>query len=89
MIDFSTFAVDPFLILLVKMILFHALFVEKEQKENASIELTRDEAYAESLAGTAQELLDVLKFMPILRNGGTRLFRRMLSCIEELLETPY
>lgn len=87
--DFST--LDPSLSLLLKMIIFHALFVNKEGngRENASSELTRDEAYAESLAGTAQELLDVLRLMPSLRNGGTRLFQRMLSCINNLLETPY
>jgi hypothetical protein len=95
-IDFSTFAFDPCLLLLVKIILLHGLFVKKGTKEeNAiitrgdSIEITRDEAYSESLAVSAQELLDVLKLMPTLRNGGTRLFRRMLSCIDNILETPY
>lgn len=32
----------------------------------------------------AQELLDVLKLMPKLRNGGHRLFPRMLDCIQRL-----
>lgn len=85
--DFST--VDPFLDLLLKMIIFHALFVNKEGNRQENGELTRDEAFADSLAGTAQELLDVLKLMPKLRNGGIRLFQRMLSCINKLMETTY
>lgn len=88
---------NPWLITLVKMVIIHGLFIKKGRKEeeNAiitrsdSIEIARDEAYAESLAVNAQELLNILKLMPTLRDGRTRLFRRMLSCIEEILETPY
>ena len=93
----SVYTSDPLLITLVKMVIIHSLFVKKGRKEEGdmvitrsdSIEIARDEAYAESLAVNAQELLNILKLMPTLRDGRTRLFRRMLSCIEEILETPY
>lgn len=88
---------NPWLITLVKLVLIHGLFIKKGRRENEnaiitrsdSIEIARDEAYAESLTVNAQELLDVLALMPKLRNGGTRLFKRMLSCIETILDTPY
>lgn len=84
---------DPWLITLVKMVLIHGLFIKKGRKEDEnaiitrsdSIEIARDEAYAESLAVNAQELLDVLALMPKLRNGETRLFQRMVSCIEQII----
>lgn len=68
------------------MIIVHSLFIKKGRKTEDAImtrsdtaEIARDEAYAESLALSAQEFLNILKLMP------TRLFQRMLTCIEDIL----
>lgn len=36
------------------------------------------------IAFVAQELCDILRLMPKLRNGGPRLLQRMQSCIHDL-----
>ena len=58
------------LMLLVRVILIYAA----SEKEPSICPMVFD----------AQELLDVLKLMPKLRNGGHRLFPRMLDCIQRL-----
>lgn len=82
---------DPMLILLVKLILLHALFAQGKHEIRTRSEALReakDDAFCDSLASSAQELLDVLTIIPKLRGGGTRLLERMLHCINALLNTP-
>ncbi len=95
---FTCSLLDPSLIALIQTILVHSLLLKKGKKaEDAvltrgdSIEIARDEAYAESLALNAQDLLSIFQLMPKLRlrSRGTCLFSRMLDCIKGILETPY
>lgn len=59
------------LMLLIRVLLIHAISEEKEASR--------------LIDETAQELFDILKLIPKLRNGGPRLLPRMFNCIHKLM----
>lgn len=61
--------------LLLKLVLIYAIYSGNGQED----------AHLGAIAGSAQELLDVLKILPKLRNGGPRCFQRLINCIEQML----
>ena len=91
----SQFASDPALVLLLKLLVAYTTFVTRGKKdtENAIItrgdssEMLADDAYFGSITLQAQELFDLLKVMPKLRNGGTRLLPRMVACIDKIVNS--
>lgn len=72
-----TRAGDPYLTLLLKVVLIYALFTESENE--------REGTHLGAIM-KAQELIDLLTWMPRLRNGGPRLLPRLISGVKQILD---
>lgn len=85
---------DPTLLLLLKFIVTYSIMAKAGRKDPEDEIITRSEAQAQvkeksalwTIGENAQELLDLLKLMPKLRNGGARLLPRLVACIDKILE---
>ncbi len=90
------YTTHPSLVLLLKLLVAYTIFAKRSRKDDAenaiitrgdSIEMEKIDAYFWSKTSNAQELWDVLKLMPRLRNGGTRLLPRLISGMKQILDT--
>ena len=84
----------PTLLLLLKIIVTYSTMAKAGRKDPEDEIITRSEAQAQvkessalcTIGENAQELLDLLKLLPTLRNGGARLLPRLVACIDKILE---
>ena len=85
---------DPTLLLLLKFLVTYSIMAKAGRKDPEDEILTRSEAQHTvkesnalwAIGENAQEILDLLKLMPKLRNGGARLLPRLVACIDKILE---
>ena len=84
---------DPYLGLVLKLVFIYSIFSKRGEKDSETSIMTRNDTfnmvdtddYLVTLALKAEEVLNILEIMPKLRNGGTRLFPRLLDCISTLV----
>lgn len=84
---------DPYLGLVLKLVIIYSIFSQRGRKDPETSIMTRSDTfnmadtddYLVTLALKAEEVLNILEVMPKLRNGGTRLFPRLLDCISTLV----
>lgn len=72
----ATYAGDPYLTQLLKLVLIYALFTESDNE--------RDATHVGAMM-RAQDLNDLLTWMPRLRHGGTRFLQRLVRCIKSII----
>lgn len=85
---------DPTLLLLLKCIVTYSIMAKSGRKDPEDEIITRSEAQHAVKEGNAlwvigenaQEMLDLLRLMPKLRNGRARLLPRLVTCIDKILE---
>ena len=72
----ATYAGDPYLTQLLRLVLIYALFTESDNE--------REGTHLGAMM-RAQDLNDLLTWTPRLRNGGTRFLQRLVRCIENIV----
>lgn len=91
----TTFLVLPNLTLLLQIIRIYAFFLEGGTGLGSMItregarRIAAENEHLGALMSNAQELLDLLKFCDKLRYGGTRLQKRIIDCVDQLLNIEW